>query len=117
MTQIHRPKPHDAPEMLADLMDAGSTIARQFGLDDEQADELALRIVEQLENDWRGQQLYFGSTTKMRLSKRDLDIFREFTGNNVPELAAKYKVSAVWIYAVLRRVREQTSTDAQQALL
>ena len=53
----------------------------------------------------------------MRLSKRDLDIFREFTGNNVPELAAKYKVSAVWIYAVLRRVREQTSTDAQQALL
>ena len=57
----------------------------------------------------------------MRLSKRDLDIYREFTGDNIKELAAKYKVSAVWIYAVIRRVKDQvranTPQDNQQPLL
>jgi Mor family transcriptional regulator len=107
----------DAPEMLMDLYDHTSAAARAAGLSADDADKLALDVVDQLGEIWAGQQLYFGKGCIMRLRKRDLDIYNEFTGKNHAELAAKYKVSTVWIYAVIRKVKQQIHDEAQQSLL
>jgi Mor family transcriptional regulator len=107
----------DAPEMLMDLYDHTAAAARKAGLSDDAADKLAIEVVDQLGETWAGQQLYFGKGCIMRLRKRDLDIYNEFDGKNHAELAAKYKVSTVWIYSIIRTVKKQIHADAQQPLL
>ncbi|WP_428243000.1 Mor transcription activator family protein [Gynuella sp.] len=107
----------DAPEMLYNLFDAATRAAQQAGLNDEQADQLAIQIIDELEEHWAGLQLYFAKGTRMRLRQRDLDIYREFSGHNHAELAAKYKVSIVWVYAIVKRVKDAIHDDAQQPLL
>jgi|SRR5690606_40480392 len=107
----------DAPEMLTDLFDTASAAARRAGLNDEEADTMALEIIDTLTEAWAGQQLYFGKGARMRLRQRDLAIYQDFTGDNHAELAAKYKVSKVWVYAVLRRVNYEINSETQQSLL
>ena len=107
----------DAPEMLADLFDTVATTANKKGFEAEAADELALEVVDLLTAAWAGQQLYFGKGTHMRLRQRDLDIYREFDGKNHAELAAKYNVSVVWVYAVIRKVKARIHSETQQSLL
>lgn len=111
----------DAPEMLMDLFETVAAAGRQSGMEGDASDAMALSVIETLERNWRGQQLYFGSNTRMRLRQRDLDIYSEFTGSNHAELAARYNVSKVWIYAVLRRVQAEinagSDSDGQQSLL
>ena len=107
----------DAPEMLADLFDTIATAAAETGLNQEKADELALSVVDQLAAAWSGQLLYFGKNTHMRLRQRDLDMYRDFDGHNHAELADKYKLSVVRVYAIIKKVEELISVEGQQSLL
>ncbi len=107
----------DAPEMLADLFDTIATAAAETGLNQEKADELALSVVDQLAAAWSGQLLYFGKNTHMRLRQRDLDMYRDFDGHNHAELADKYKLSVVRVYAIIKKVNELISVEGQQSLL
>lgn len=108
---------HDAPEMLMDLFDAVSLKAQQAGIDHDTADQIALDAVDELSECWAGQQLYFAKGVNMRLRKRDLNIYQDFTGNNHADLASKYNVSVVWVYAVIKKVKQQIESETQGSLL
>jgi len=107
----------NASSMMLDLFEIASACAQAKALDVEAADELALHIVDKLAHNWAGQQLYVGKSVKshLRMRQRDLDLYRDFTGHNHAALAAKYKVSTVWVYAVIRRIRQEIQENAQEA--
>ena len=107
----------DAPEMLADLFDAIASAAAERGMNQDDADALALAVVDQLADAYAGQLLYFGKGTHMRLRQRDLDMYRDFDGHNHAELADKYKLSVVRVYAIIKKVTELISVEGQQSLL
>jgi len=110
----------NAPEFLADLFDIVSRLGQQQGLNKDEADELADLIVDDVCDEWGGLPIYIGKGTHMKLSQRDLDVYREFTGDNHQELAHQYGISKVWVYAILRRVKRQLEAKAaeqQQPLL
>lgn len=111
---------HSAPEFLTDLYDISATIARENGLDDERADAMALQIIDKLRPNWEGTQPYFAKGLSMKLRERDLKIYQEFTGNNHSELAVKYNVSRVWVYAIIKQVDAEVrrrAREGQQPLL
>lgn len=106
----------DAPELLRDLYDQAAHIARQNGLDRENADRLALALVDVMTDNWGGRNFNFPKGTTMRLLKRDLAIYREFDGNNHSDLAEKYDVTTVWVYSIIRRVRALIRDERQPGL-
>ncbi len=109
-----------APEFLADLFQYTSDIAQSQGLCDEAADRLADLLVERVAEEWGGLPIYIGKGTYMKLSRRDLGIYREFNGKNHQELAHRYGVSKVWVYAIIRRVKRELGDREnvnQQSLL
>jgi Mor family transcriptional regulator len=112
----------NAPEFLADLLDIVSRTAQELGQNTEWSDELADKVVDRVCEEWGGLPIYIGKGTHMRLSKRDLEVYREWeaAGNNHQELAHKHKISKAWVYAIIRRVKRQLEAErkkGQQPLL
>lgn len=107
----------DAPDSLLDLFESVSTAAVAAGLDREKADKIGLEVVDILAAAWGGQAIYFAKNTHINLRQRDLNIYREFNGSNHAELAVKYNVSIVWVYAIIKRVRDSIRSDSQMPLL
>ncbi len=106
----------DAPDLLRDLYDQTVHLARARGLDREDADRLALALVEVMTDNWGGRNFNFPKGTTMRLLKRDLAIWREFDGSNHSDLAVKYDVTTVWVYAIIRKVRALIRNERQPGL-
>ena len=106
----------DAPELLRDLFDHASSLLRQNGLSAERADILALELVDIMTQGWRGQVISFPKGAAMRLLRRDLAIYRDFTGNNYDELAQKYDVTTRWVRHVVNRVKNDIRNDSQSEL-
>ncbi|MCY0966152.1 Mor transcription activator family protein [Parathalassolituus penaei] len=111
----------NAPEFLADLFQIVAQVARQQGCDPEQADAIADACTDSVAKEWGGLSVYIGKGTHMNISRRDMAIYQEFTtGNTAQALARKHGVTRVWIYAIIRRVKQQLETEAgrkQQSLL
>lgn len=106
----------DAPDLLRDLYDQTAHLARARGLDREDADRLALALVEVMTDNWGGRNFNFPKGTTMRLLKRDLAIWREFDGSNHSDLAVKYDVTTVWVYSIIRKVRALIRDERQPGL-
>lgn len=97
----------NAPEFLADLFQYTSDAARQIGLSDNDADQLADQLIDRVADEWGGLPIYIGKGTYMKLSRRDLDIYRDFNGYNHQELAHRYGITKVRVYAIIRRVKRE----------
>lgn len=105
----------NAPEFLADLFQIVAQVARQQGCDPEQADAIADACTDSVAKEWGGLSVYIGKGTHMNISRRDLAIYQECTGKNHQELAHKYGVTKVWVYAILRRVKQQLEAQAGES--
>lgn len=64
-------------------------------------DQLGRRVTTRMALDFGGSSVYF-PCDKWR---RDAQIFKDFTGDNIPELRAKYKLNESTIYQILRQER------------
>ena len=94
-------------EMYAELLDgvavrvAGMArsglpaVAREFGR----------RVADMLAEDWGGSSVYIPKNLAARFRKRDAKLYREFTGNNIAELAQKYGLTQQRVYAILKAER------------
>lgn len=80
-----------------------------LGIDD--ARGTAAAVVARLACDWGGQQIYI----PRRSHFVEAVILAEFTGDNVPELVKKYRMSRSAIYRIINRARSNNKT--QQVLL
>ena len=63
------------------------------------------RVADMLPEDWGGSSVYIPKNLAARLRKRDATLYREFTGNNVAELAQKYGLTQQRVYAILKAER------------
>ena len=57
---------------------------------EEEACEFGRRVADMLAEDWGGSSVYIPKNLAARFRKRDATLYREFTGNNIAELAQKY---------------------------
>jgi len=101
-----------APEFLRELADHAAQILTAAGMDEASAIERGQEIAARVAKLYGGTRLHIPKGTAngrslfyFELSKRDLQIYREFTGANRDELAARYGISVQQLYAIVQAVR------------
>lgn len=55
-----------------------------------------------------GMQIYLPRNDRLKRCLRDIQIYREYKGNNVRQLARRYRLTEITIYAILR---DQTAAE------
>lgn len=105
-----------APEFLGDLMDHLSEVLVDGGVDRDQAAVFALYAVVRLRHRWAKQLIYFAEGRAIDLHTRNKAIWDAFNGRNVDELAARYRVSRVWIYRIIEDMRRDELATRQGSL-
>ncbi len=98
----------DAPELLAGVeaaaMEAVQAEFKRIGrVPGDAPRRIAVAVSDYLISAWGGAQVYFPKD----IPRRNARIFDEFTGDNIRELAVKYKISDPWIYQILAAERER----------
>jgi Mor family transcriptional regulator len=96
----------DYPELLADAARHLRTTFIDIGLSPEQSEFAAREAAEFLRLHWGGQQLYFAKGVSFAASQRDEQVWRDFNGRNVDELAKKYELSTRMVLYIVERMRE-----------
>lgn len=106
-----------APEILTDLACRVSDVAKK-GLDisDEDARQLGIEVAILIAKEWGGANIYVPSNLKVNIATRDMKLYQAFNGHNHNELAREYKISVVWVYKIIKRVRQQLQDKQQQRL-
>ena len=98
-------------EMYAELLDgvaarvAGMARSGLPAVNDEEAREFGRRVGGMLGEDWGGASVWVPTTLAGRCRQHDATLYREFTGNNIAELAQKYGLTQQRVYAILKAER------------
>ncbi len=85
-------------------------------MDDELARQMGIEVAVEISERWRGVAVYIPSALRITIASRDMEMFKKFNGHNHVELAREFKCSVVWVYKVIKRVRQQMQ-DKQQSQL
>ncbi|WP_374354536.1 Mor transcription activator family protein [Chitinimonas sp.] len=98
-----------------------SLLKRDAGMPEQSAREAAIKLIDDIQQEWGGVPLYFAKGHLNRLSRRDQDIYTRFSGSNFLELARQYRLTERQIRIIvakgrlLERQRRQTDLfEAQQ---
>lgn len=104
-------------ELLQDVADCAKVIAVGHGAAADLAEQVGHAIADTLAKSWGGQTISFPKDMAFDLSKRDLEIFNDWSkGVSVPALAKKYNLTIQWIYAIVKRGKQAMVNDRQGAL-
>jgi Mor family transcriptional regulator len=82
-------------------------LVEKHALSPETAADIGNDLADWASDHYGGQYIYFGKGQTNEFSVRDLEIYNSLERGNANELAAKHGVSAVRIYQIAARVREQ----------
>ena len=100
-------------ELLTDVAAKVSSMAVTMpGISKRAASELGPRVADLLASDWGGLNLYIPRNLAVNLERRNAEIYGAFTGDNVQDLALKYRVSEHHIYAIIRGERARRQAQA-----
>lgn len=69
------------------------------------AKDFGRRVADMLAEDWGGSSVYIPKNLASRFRHRDSQLYREFNGRNVVELAARYGLTQQRVYAILKAER------------
>lgn len=98
-------------ELLQDLADKlAAQVALRAGMDEDAARQIAQDIAGDVARDWGGQSIYIPMDLGAQRAARNERIFKEFTGDNQSELAAKYGLSVPAVYRILKEEIERRRT-------
>lgn len=77
------------------------------GIDAKRAESISLDVMEEIRNQYAGQNVYFPHNTKAKTSERDLEIYERHARNEltIPQIVHEYGISVQWAYHILRAVR------------
>ncbi|MDY6979177.1 MAG: Mor transcription activator family protein [Pseudomonadota bacterium] len=90
-------------DLLFDLIDkTASVLEEAAGMSQDDARVAACAVARAVAKDWGGMQIYIPKG----LSLRDVEIYSQFTGNNVPELCRRYGLTEVRIYQIIDKARK-----------
>ncbi|MBH2032610.1 MAG: hypothetical protein I8H73_07150 [Pseudomonadales bacterium] len=88
---------------------------RKSGVGMQEADEIALGVMEEVRSQYGGQNVYFAREDRTKHTERANEIYGRFMSNElgVPELAQTYGYSVQWIYHVIRTVRARRRAERE----
>jgi len=93
------------PELLADLRDDVEELLRESGLEEGRAAQVALAVAERVRERWSGMSFYIPKGRAWQLSRRDLQIYKRYTGDNVKQLCREFCLTEQRVYQVIAQVR------------
>jgi hypothetical protein len=103
-------------ELLRDIEDQVSALCKNYNLDVDVCEQIAVGVADFLAEHYAGSVISFPKDFHYKLAKRDLDIFNEFTGNNYFYLVRKYNMTESGIRKVINRARERIIKHKQPDL-
>ena len=92
--------------MLNDIRRFTGELLTEAGVAVENSEQISNELMHRVAGHWGGQLLYVGHGHAFTATKRDQQIFREFTGHNHAELAQKFNLGVVYIYTIIKRMRK-----------
>jgi Mor family transcriptional regulator len=105
------------PELLVDLAQhVAHALMELAGIERERAEQLGREIADRMAAHWGGQNIYFPMGLSYKLSRRDRQIYDEFTGDNQSELARRHTVSLQWVYKIIKAVHREEVAKRQGRL-
>jgi Mor family transcriptional regulator len=104
------------PEILQDLRDTVAQVLTEKGIDTETAQLSAFEVAEKIRKNWGGMPIYICKGLEYELSKRDVQIWHEFSGNNHHALCRKYDISIQRLYKIIKAQRQKALKDSQRDL-
>lgn len=77
------------------------------GIDTKRAEDISLNVMEEIRNQYAGQNVYFPQNAKAKTSERDLEIYERYARNEltIAQIVHEYGISIQWAYHILRTVR------------
>jgi len=107
----------EMPELLQDLADKSAKILQEcIEIDPEAASHIGVKLARNIAESWGGQTVYIQKGLGMFAHERDLQIYKEFNGNNHAELARKYKISMQWVYSIIKKMQAIKMREVQPEL-
>lgn len=110
-------EPKIGAELLNDIALKITAKAQEHGLSVDSARLLGVETAAKLADDWGGQLVYVPKDAAQKIKVRNAQIYREFTGNNVQELAAKYGLGIHAVYRLIEGERRRRAQTQEQATL
>ncbi|MBE4040025.1 Mor transcription activator family protein [Vibrio parahaemolyticus] len=98
------------PAMLLELHGVVANELKQAGIE---TPDLPLKVVMSIGEYMGGMQVYLPRGDKLKQQIRDMEIFNEFNGRNVPQLAKRHHLTSKTIYEIIARMR-QVETQRRQ---
>ena len=95
------------------ISQALQTLLCAQGCREEKATLIAAKVRERIADHWSSDCAYITKRWRDELQGRNQEIFRRFNNANVHELAEEYGVTTVWIYTIVRTVRENLQRQAR----
>jgi Mor family transcriptional regulator len=94
-------------ELLSDIADHVAEVLKDHGIELDTAEQAGNAVADHLSQAWAGSTICIPKDHRFKLSKRDLAILAEFTGNNHHALAVKHHLTENAIYKLLKRVQDR----------
>lgn len=100
------------PSLLAELNALLRHELERLGADP----KLSIELVAAISGKIGGMQVYFPRGQSLEFLIRDMKIWRDFTGHNVPELVERYHVTYKTVYKAIKRMRRLEHRKHQMPL-
>ncbi|MDR1276168.1 MAG: transcriptional regulator [Candidatus Accumulibacter sp.] len=110
------PFPENYPELLEQIGQVIFRSLRRYDVARESAIQMTFSIVEAVRTEIGGAQQYIPRGLSFELSKRDLEIWRKFSGGNYLKLAREYKLTEMQVRNIIRRARARETAARQGSL-
>ncbi|SUA57999.1 Mor transcription activator family protein [Oligella urethralis] len=104
------------PELLEYLSKAIEAQLKKFEISDVQAESVGIHVSNKIAEDLGGQLLYIPKGVSLRLSLRDLQIYKEYNGKNHAELSKKHGLSVQHIYKIIKLVKKDELARRQTTI-
>ena len=105
------------PEILTDLIDkAAEPLAEKLKIPVEEARPLVFIVCEIIRKDWSGDNFYLGKGFAYDIQRRDIAMYKEFTGSNHKALAKKYEITVRQVYERISIISAAEFNRRQQSL-
>jgi len=103
-------------ELYADMMDLVQRRLGEYGVGTNEAALISCDLADLLADQWGGQNLTFPKEYRRKLSRLEMEIFDAFTGDNLSEVAQKYKLGERGLRKLITRVTRRIRDGAQHGL-
>ncbi|WP_180961110.1 Mor transcription activator family protein [Shewanella sp. GutCb] len=102
--------------LLVEMIIHIETMLTEFGIEKEQAGEMAQNTVDQLRQTYGGEQFYFPRGDGLDVTLSHHKIYAKFSGDNHVQLSKEFDVSVTHIYRVVKSIQRAEMARRQPDL-